>query len=360
MRITSVDTAIVRLPLERPVITPIHHITAVDNVLVTVHTAAGMSGIAWLWCFGLERARVLSAMVAEQSVHVLGRDARDTVGIGAILARENNFFGRTGVATIAQSAIDVACWDVRARLCELPLWRLLGGSRKRLPAYAGGLFLSDSIDTIVAEARSYVDRGFRAIKMRTGAARLADDIERVGAVREAIGSEVALMVDVVQGWTVAQAIRAGRELARFDLTWIEDPVVFDDLAGMAQVAAALDTPVCAGENDYGLTGFQRLIDHGAIDIAMPDLQRAGGVSDWMRIAALADGARMKVTPHVFHEVSVHLASAIPNASWVEYMEWWKPLFVEPVMIVDGWLTAPDAPGLGLAFDWDRLDARRIG
>jgi L-alanine-DL-glutamate epimerase-like enolase superfamily enzyme len=260
---------------------------------------------------------------------------------------------------IAQSALDIACWDLKARALGEPLWRLLGGTARPLPAYAGGVFLNDSLDTIVAEARAYVDQGFRAMKMRTGSPRLADDIDRVGAVREAIGPELTLMVDVVQGWSPDQAIRAGRELARFDLAWIEDPVAFDDHSGLARVAAALDMPVCAGENDYSLLGFARLIDGRCIDIAMPDLQRVGGVSEWMRVAALAHARRLPVTPHVFHEMSVHLASAVPNCHWLEYVPWWDVLFDESMQLVDGCLIAPDRPGLGLTFAWDRIDALRV-
>jgi L-alanine-DL-glutamate epimerase-like enolase superfamily enzyme len=359
MKITSIDTAIVSVPLSRPVNTPIHHITTVDNVLVTVATDDGPSGLGYLWCFGETRARVLAAMVADLARFAVGRDPRSTAALWQLLWKENNFFGRAGVAMMAQSAIDTGCWDIKGKAAGEPLWRLLGGSARPLPAYAGGLFLNDPVDVIVAEARGYVERGFRAVKMRTGAARLADDIERVGLVRDAIGPDVTLMVDVVQGWTPAQAIRAGRELAPFDLAWIEDPVAFDDLAGLAAVAAALDAPVCAGENDYGLAGFARLFDNGCIDIAMPDLQRVGGVSEWMRVAALADARRVAVTPHVFPEISVHLASAASNVQWIEYVPWWDVLFRAVPALVDGCLAAPDAPGLGLEFDWNSIDPMRI-
>ncbi|MGE3928134.1 MAG: mandelate racemase/muconate lactonizing enzyme family protein, partial [Lautropia sp.] len=182
---------------------------------------------------------------------------------------------------------------------------------------------------------------------------------RVGAIRDAIGPDVTLLVVVVQGWSPAQAIRAGRELARFDLTWIEDPVAFDDLAGFAEVAAGLDIPVCGGENDYGLTGFARLLDGGCVDIVMPDLQRVGGVSEWMRVAALADARRLRVTPHVFPEISVHLAAAVPNGFWLEYVPWWDVLFERVPALADGCLSPPDAPGLGLAFAWDRIDGMRV-
>ncbi len=359
IRITGADVAIVHLPFERPIITPIHHIEGVHNLLVTVSTDSGEQGISWLWCFGEARARMLKSAVEAVFPIVIGCDPRETAALWAKIAKDNNFMGRMGVVMIAHSAIDVACWDIKARVVGEPLWRLLGGTRRPMRAYAGGLFLNDSIDAIVDEARRYRDRGFQAIKMRTGAVRLRDDIERVEAVRSTIGPDVALMVDVVQGWTPDEAIRAGRALERFDLHWIEDPVAFDDHPGLAKVAAALDTPICAGENDYGLTGFARLLERGCIDIAMPDLQRVGGVSEWLRVATLAGARGVQVTPHVFHEVSIHLASAVGNAGWIEHVPWWDELFIEAIPAVGGSITAPDRPGLGLAFDWDRLDALRV-
>ena len=359
MRITAVDTAIVSLPLPHPVVTPIHHITTIDNVLVTMTVDDGLQGVAYLWTFGARRAGVLRAMVDDLARLVIGEDPRATATLWSKLWRENNFLGRTGVAMLAHSALDIACWDLKGKAMDAPVWQLLGGTRQPLPVYAGGLFLSDSIEAIAAEARGYVTAGFRAMKMRTGSPTVAEDIARVEAVRHAIGPDVALMVDVVQGWTVERAIRLGRELARFDLTWIEDPLSFDDHAGMAAVAAAIDIPLCAGENDYSKLGFERLMEGRCIDIAMPDLQRVGGITEWMKVAAMAEARAMRVTPHVFHEISVHLMSAVPNGFWLEYVPWWDVLFQRPPALADGHLTASERPGLGLDFDWDGIDRHRM-
>lgn len=359
IRITRISTAVVSIPLDRPVTTPIHHITTVDNVLVTVHTDEALEGIAYLWCFGPERAATLASMVADLGAFVVGSDPRETSSLWSRLWRETNFLGRSGIAMFAHSAIDIACWDIKAKALDEPLWRLLGGHRRPIPAYAGGLFLNDSIDMIVAEARGYVAAGFKAMKMRTGLSRLSEDLERVEAVRAEIGPDIALMIDVVQGWTPDQAIRAGRELTRFDIAWMEDPVAFDDHAGLSAVAAAIDMPVCAGESDYSLSGFTRLIQGKCVDIAMPDLQRVGGISEWMRVAALADAFRMRVTPHVFHEISVHLMTAIPNGFWLEHVPWWNRLFLEPVLVEQGSISASGRPGLGLAFAWEGIDRFRV-
>ena len=358
-RIAAIETALVSLPLDRPVITPIHRIPAVDCVLVTLRTDSGLQGIAYLWCFGALRARALAALVEDMFAVVHGRDALAGETAWRAMWNEANFLGRTGAVMFALSAIDTALWDIRGKAADLPLWRLLGGERRKVPVYAGGLFLSDPIDAIVAEAKRYVAAGFGAMKMRTGAKTASEDIARVEAVRDAIGPGVTLMVDVVQGWTVEEAIKRGREISRFNLFWIEDPVLFDDLEGLAAVAAALDVPVTAGENDYGRRGFRRLVEHRAADILMPDLQRVGGISEWLKTAALADAHGLRVTPHVFPETSIHLMGAAPNAIFLEHVPWWDRLFVRPLVIESGFAEPTDAPGLGLAFDWDRLEGLRI-
>jgi L-alanine-DL-glutamate epimerase-like enolase superfamily enzyme len=253
------------------------------------------------------------------------------------------------------SALDIACWDIKGKALDLPLYRLLGGIRRAVPAYAGGLFLSDSVDAIVEEAKRYRMAGFNAVKMRAGAKRAGEDLERVAAVRAAIGPDVALMVDVVQGWTPEQALRTGHALEAYDLTWIEDPVAFDDLAGLAKVAAALDVPIAAGENDYSKLGFKRLIDAGAADMPMADLQRVGGITEWMKVAALAEASGLPMLPHVFHEISVHLVAAAPNATFVEWVPWWDVLFEQKLTIENGLAVPPERPGLGIAFDDNAID-----
>ncbi len=167
------------------------------------------------------------------------------------------------------------------------------------------------------------------------------------------------MVDTVQGWTPDQAIRVGREISKFDLAWIEDPVAFDDVAGMARVAAALDTPITAGENNYALAGFRDLIGAGAIDIAMADLQRVGGISEWMRVAALAQAFSMQIVPHTFHETSMHLLAAVPNGGLMEYVPWWDVLFEAPPRPENGAFLPPNTPGIGYRFNQSTLDHFRV-
>lgn len=355
MRISTLRTRLVSLPVEPPILTPIHNIAAVDNVLVELGTDEGLTGIAYLWCFGQERARALECLVHDLFGHVRGMDAMAREAAWARLWNEMNFLGRTGAVMIAASAIDTALWDIAGRALGQPVWKLLGGTDAPLRAYAGGFFLSSTVEAIAEEARQRVREGFRAVKMRCGARDWREDIERVAAIRDAVGADVDILVDVVQGWTVDRALHVGRELGRFDITYIEDPVAFDDIEGMARIAAAIDIPLAAGENDYGRAGFRRLVEARAIDIAMIDLQRAGGISEWMKISALAGAWRMPVVPHVFHEISVHMLAATPGALFLEYMSWWEPLFREKMSLVDGRFRPCATPGLGLSFDDDAIE-----
>lgn len=355
MRISTLRTRIVSLPMERPVRTPIHLIEAVDNVLVEIGTDDGLSGIAYLWCFGRHRARALEALVHDLFSHVRGMDALARETVNDRMAREMNFLGRTGAVVVAASAIDTALWDIAGKAFDVPVWRLLGGSDKAVRAYAGCFFLSDSIPAIQAEARQRVADGFTAVKMRCGAPDASEDIERVAAIRDAVGPDVDILVDVVQGWTIDRALKVGAVLPDYGVNYLEDPIAFDDIDGMARLCAKLDVPIAAGENDYGRRGFRRLIEACAIDIAMIDLQRAGGISEWMKIASLAEAHDMPVVPHVFHEISIHMLAALPRTSYVEYMSWWEPLFTERLELNAGALRPRQLPGLGLTFDEDAID-----
>lgn len=355
MRISSIKTRVVSLPVEKPIVTPIYHITAVENVLVEIATDEGVKGISYLWCFGREQARALEVLVQGFFQAVKGTDAFAREAVFARIRGETSFLGRTGAAWIALSAIDTAMWDIAGKALGVPVWKLLGGFERPVKPYAGGFFLSSSIDDIVQEASDRLGEGFRAIKMRCGAASWREDIERVSAIRDTVGPDVDILVDVVQGWTVDQALKVGRELVPFDIYYIEDPVAFDDLEGMARVSAGLDVPIAAGENNYGRLGFRDMIEARAIDIAMIDLQRAGGISEWMKISSMVEAWRMPVVPHVFHEISIHLVSAVASAPFIEHVNWWEPLFNEKIPLVNGMMHLPSALGLGITFNEAAID-----
>jgi L-alanine-DL-glutamate epimerase-like enolase superfamily enzyme len=260
---------------------------------------------------------------------------------------------------MALSALDTACWDLAAQGAGLPLHRLPGGACERVPAYASsGLWLDYTADELAEEAQRFLAQGHRAVKMRLGRPP-AEDLERVRIVREAIGPDVKLLADVHQGWDEATAIRVGSQLEAFDLFWLEEPLPYEDLEGCARVAAALTLRVATGETDYGSLGMRRHLEARAADILMPDLQRMGGVTEFLKAAALCEAFHTPVASHLFPEVSCHLIAAAPNGLMLEHITWWEALFEEPLQLADGAVLLPQQPGIGLRLNREALVRCRL-
>jgi L-alanine-DL-glutamate epimerase-like enolase superfamily enzyme len=284
-------------------------------------------------------------------------DPRETTPLHRKMWQLTSMAGRRGLAVFAVSAIDTAAWDLAAKALDVPLWRLLGGSPEPVNTYASeGLWLTDDLGKLAAEAVELVGQGFRAVKMRLGRPREAGDLAAARAVREAIGPDVRLMADANQGWDVHYALRMGRKLedAGIDLTWFEEPIPHDDVAGQARLAAELATPLATGENAYAPFGFRELIEARAVDVPMPDLERIGGVTGWLRTAALADAWRLPLASHLFPEQCCHLMAASPTAYYLEHMPWAQPLLAEKLRLVDGRVQLPTRPGLGLVWETDAV------
>ena len=351
MQVDSLDTTLVEIPLPRPVGTAIHRMRSVGCVLTTIRTTDGVTGEGFAFTLDADRLRSFDEMVRGLSPYVVGHDVRDVEKVWHDIWAAINPTGHKGVTISALSAIDVALWDAFGRTVGQPLAKLFGGMRERVDTYASsGLWLGDTIDDLVAEAQGFVDRGFLGMKIRVGGPSPDDDIERVRAVREAVGRTVDLYVDVNQGLSPKQAIRLGRRLEEFDLVWIEEPVAAHDLVGHAEVRARLDTAIASGETEYTRFGMQAMLDAGAVDILMPDLQRIGGFSEFRRSAALASTRNIDVSSHFFTEYSLSMAGSIANCTSVEHIDWFSPLFAESPELDAGQLVVPDRPGTGFTFD----------
>ncbi len=350
MKITRIQARTLRLPLPRPLKTALHDIRAVDTVLVRMETDAGAVGHGYAFAFGPQRAAALRALVEDLQPLWHGEDPAAARSTFERAWRAINFLGHAGVAVMAVAALDTACWDLAAQRAGLPLFRLLGGTRRRVPTYASsGLWLDAPVDELIAEAQRFVASGHRAVKMRLGRTP-AEDLDRVRRVREALGPAVRLLADVNQGWDELTALRMGRALEAYDLYWLEEPLPYEDLDGYARVCAALATPIATGETEYGWLGMKRHLDRRAADILMPDLQRMGGISGFLKAAALCEAFHVPLASHLFMEASVHVLAASPATLMLEHMDWWEGLFVEPLSVVDGEVALPEAPGLGLAVD----------
>jgi L-alanine-DL-glutamate epimerase-like enolase superfamily enzyme len=360
MKITGIRTQPVFIEFDRPIGTAIHRIDGVAALLVWLDTNEGLSGESYLWTMGARRLPVLEAMVRAFEPVVIGKDPRDIGAIWDALWADANFLGHKGVTLFGIAAIDWACWDILGQSLGQPVGRLLGWRRDRIGAYAsGGLWASMTLDELCAEAEDFVAQGFRAMKMRVGQPDPRDDVERVAAVRGVIGDEIELMVDANQGLDVARATRLGRWLEEFDLTWFEEPVMAYDLRGSARVARALDTPIASGETEYGRYGFAEMIELGAADILMPDLERVGGVSEFMKVANMASARDIEVSPHIFTEHSLQLCAAISNCRIAEHMPWFEDLFEEELEIEAGEILIPDRAGMGFRFNDESIDRYAI-
>ena len=354
MKVEAVETRPVVVALDAPIGSALGQIREFGCILVTVR-AGGLAGEMLVFTLNNRRTAVLRAMINELADVVVGRDAGHIAGFWARAWRDINFLGHKGVPVVGISAIDGALWDLFGKSCGQPLYRIRGGASDRVPAYhSGGLWLDRSVDQLVAEAEGFVAAGFRAMKMRFSGQDDDTDIARLRAVREAIGPAVRLMADANQGMTEAGAIRLGRRLEEFGLTWFEEPLPAWDVEGLARVAAALDTPVASGETDYTRYGFRRMLELRSADILMPDLQRVGGVSEFMRVGHMAEAHDVPVSSHLFPEQSVSLLGALSNAMYLEYMPWFSRLYRERLAFEDGFAIVPERPGFGFTFDWDYI------
>lgn len=350
MKIERLTARIVRLTQARPLVTANIRIDAVWFVLLDIDTGGGLRGSAHVWGFNKAGAQAIKAVVEHLSASVLGEDALATGRLYQKMWTALVQWGHAGIPLMGLSLVDIALWDIVGKAAQRPLADLLGRRLDAVPAYASGLWLTDDLGALQKEARGHVEAGFGAMKMRVGRATVEKDAAAVRAVREAIGPGVGLMVDFSSIPSREQALRMGRALESYELTWIEDPVADEDERDHAIVARELRTPVCFGEKVYGPEGIRRIIDAQAADVLMADLQRAGGVTGWNRIAAMAAAARLPLSSHILPETNLHLVASAPTGYWLEHMDWGDGLFLEPMRMEKGMAQIPRKPGLGL--EWN--------
>jgi L-alanine-DL-glutamate epimerase-like enolase superfamily enzyme len=351
MKVTKLRIEALHLPLEPPILSALGGISSFGCLLVHLETDQGLVGENLIFTLNNKRLGVLAAMIESLAPLVVGRDPAFTTRFWQEAWVDINFVGHKGVPVVGISAIDGALWDLRGKAAGLPIYRLIGACRSEVPAYAsGGLWLSSSIDELQREAARFVEQGFRAVKMRLGKLPVARNIERVRAVREAIGPDIRLMADANQQLTVDGAIRLGRALEEFDLTWFEEPLPAYDLEGVARVAAALDTPIASGETEYTKYGFRQMLELKSADVLMPDLQRVGGVTEFLKVAHMAEAHDVPVSSHLFSEMSLQVLAGLGNATFLEHMPWFSRLYAEELELSDGNALVPERPGWGFSFD----------
>jgi L-alanine-DL-glutamate epimerase-like enolase superfamily enzyme len=362
MKITHVTTRALRTPADNPLVVGLPAATDTrEFVTLELGTDQGAVGLG-LTFFGGALTPALKTAVDELARLTIGEDPTQVEAITAKLRRAAGSSGPGGIFTLALSAVDIACWDLKGKAVGQSVCALLGGLRDRAATYASGaLMRPHPIDYLAKAGPRLRDMGFRQMKMQCGSEpTVSASVERVRVMRESIGPDIDLMCDINQLWSVNQAIEVGRRIEPYHLFWLEDPTTHDDYPGMARIADALTTPIAAGEYHYGITPFRHLLEHRSIDIVMIDLLRAGGITQWMKIAGMAEAFNLPVVSHLVPEIHVHLIAAIPNGLTVEYMPWTLALYEETPPIERGQLVVPKKPGLGLAFDQAAMKRFQIG
>ena len=356
LKVRSIRARPVSAPMKRPLATSTGRVSAAALLLIDLQSDAGIVGRSYL--FGIGRHNLAPiAKLLEAMAEMIKGDELAPLEIERKLRAKYTLLGVHNIVLFAMAGIDMAAWDAFGQALGQPLVRLLGAAPRPIPAYnSKGLGIMP-LKPLVKEAAELVEEGFSAVKLRLGRADPREDMEALKAVKKQIGPKVTLMVDYNQALSVAEAIRRGRMIDdEGGVYWIEEPVRADDFAGCARVARELATPVQIGENFMGTEQMAQALAAGACDYVMPDAQRIGGVTGWMRAAALAQGAGVEMSSHLFPEASGHLLAATPTCHWLEFVDWAEPVLKQPLELKDGNVIIPARPGIGIG--WDEKAVKR--
>jgi L-alanine-DL-glutamate epimerase-like enolase superfamily enzyme len=358
--ISTVTAGYYRIPLPVVLTDSMHgEMTTFELVTVRLRDADGAEGTGYTYTVGRNGAAIHATLERDMADLLVGADADLIEQLWQRLWWGTHYGGRGGPTVLALSAVDIALWDLKARRLGTPLWRLLGGHDPKVPCYAGGIDLELSLDELLVQTDGNLGKGFRAIKMKVGRPKLTEDVVKIEGMRRHLGDGFPLMVDANMRWTVDQAIRAARAFAPYDLTWLEEPIQPDDVAGHARVVAEGGLPIATGENLRTLWDFKQLIATGGVTYPEPDVTNCGGITSFMKIAHLAEAFGLPVTSHGAHDVTVQCLAAVPNRSYLEAHGFGLERYIaEPLRIEDGFAIAPERPGHGVDFDWRGLEAHR--
>ena len=363
MKIDRVEAFAIRYPLREPIADATHDLAVYELAVVRIHTDDGLVGHGYAPALqgGVE---IVVELIRKMLAPILvGRDPFHLRGLWDEMFWHTQILGRTGANRIAMSGVDIALWDLNARALGVPLWALLGGSgATRLPLYSTNAgWLSFPQDVMIEKMLAVLGQGFHGVKMKIGSPDPRADLRRVAAVREAIGPDVPLMVDINIHWDLSTALRYGPKLDQFDIDWLEEPMNQHDVKGHAQLQALMQAPLLVGENLTSLTVFRDFFEQRALRLAQPDVTRLGGVTRWLDVASLARANSIRVVPACWDtmQVSVHLAAATPEVHLMEHLDWTQDVFEERLVIEGGWLTVPTGPGVGCTVREDVIEQYRV-
>jgi mandelate racemase len=349
----------VDVPMNRPLKTGGGEVSSAAMVLIDLLTEEGVSGCSYLFCPTPLVLKPLAKLLSNLAPLIEG-DLLAPFEIERKLQKTFRLLGAQGLSAMAMAGIDMAAWDALAKSCEMPLMRLLGGQSCRIPAYNSCGLGMIGPERAAEEAKELLAPGFSAIKVRLGYEELKTDLEVVRAIRDSIGEEVVLMSDYNQSLSVAEASRRAAALEGEGLYWIEEPTRADDYSGHAQIRHDINTHIQIGENWWGPHDAAKSIEVGASDYVMPDAMKIGGVTGWLRTAALAEASGIPLSSHLCPEISAHLLAVSPTKHWLEYVDWATPILENQLEIEDGYASSPDAAGIGISWDVEAVQRYSVG
>ncbi|GAA2710011.1 mandelate racemase/muconate lactonizing enzyme family protein [Actinoplanes palleronii] len=357
--ITHAEAYLVDLAVETVRTDALQTFVKQETIFVRIGTDDGGEGLGYSYTIGTGGTAVLALLRDNLLARLPGQDPHRVEAVWRDLFLTTKATTVGPITSLALAAVDTALWDWRCRAAGQPLWVLAGGAKDQIPLYdTEGGWLHLSTEQLVTGARASQAAGWPGIKMKLGRSP-AQDAERLGAVRAAVGADFDVMLDANQSLTAADAIRRARLLEPYDPFWFEEPLPAEDVAGHEQVAAATSIPIAVGESLYAAGQFAEYVRRGAAGVIQVDVARVGGITPWLKVAHLAEAANLTVCPHFLMELHVSLCCAVPNSRYLEHIPQLRTITHDEITVVEGHALAPSAPGLGIAWDHDAIDDRRV-
>jgi len=355
-RIKTVEPRLFRVPLPEPLTDAMHGVhTHFELVTATVTLENGLSGTGYTYTGGKGGYAIKAMIGHDLGPALLGKDAQDVEALYDFMTTHIHYVGRGGIASFAISAIDIALWDIRCKAVGQPLYKMAGAASDRCKAYCGGVDLDFSVERLLRNVEGYLEAGFNAVKIKVGKEDLGEDVARVEAVRDLIGKDTTFMVDANYSMTVSRAIEASHAFSSHNIYWFEEPIIPDNYKGYAAIAEVTSIPLAMGENLHTIHEFEYAFDQSQLSFIQPDASNCGGITGWLRVAELAERHQIPVCSHGAQELHVSLVASQPHGGWMEMHSFNIDHYtLHPIIVEDNQTVAPDIPGVGVVFNWEKL------